>query len=52
MVGGQRLVVPPPEEVPAGQLLCYEEYVALMEACWAQDAAERPTFEAIVRDLQ
>jgi len=30
----------------------YDEYVALMESCWAQDAAERPRFETIIASLR
>ena len=52
VAGGKRLPIPPPDNLRAGPLQVYDQYVALIESCWQQDPAQRPSFEAIVRDLQ
>ena len=52
VLSGQRLQPPAPDELPAGELVVYDAYVALMESCWREDPAARPTFEAIVQELQ
>ena len=44
----------PPEvdELPGGAFAGLAEYIDLMKACWAQDAAERPDFETIIGRLR
>jgi hypothetical protein len=49
---GSGLVVPPPDQLPAGPLAQYSEYVALMADCWARDPAQRPAFEDVVNRLR
>ena len=52
VIEGQRLPFPPPEQLPGGTFEGLEGYCALIERCWAQDPAQRPTFAAIVNDLR
>ncbi|PRW59651.1 nitrilase 2 isoform A [Chlorella sorokiniana] len=49
---GSGLCVPPANALPAGSLSQYAEYVALMEACWAREPAQRPTMEAVATRLR
>ena len=47
---GGRLAIPQPEELPgpgSGSFEGMPAYVALMQRCWAQDPAGRPSFEDI-----
>ncbi|PSC73896.1 Serine threonine-kinase CTR1 isoform A [Micractinium conductrix] len=39
-------------QYPGGTFIGYNEYVALMQRCWADDPAARPTFEQIIADLR
>lgn len=51
---GDRLAMPALEALP-GKLperAVYDAYVALVRRCWAQDAAERPTFGDIISELR
>ena len=52
VVAGNRLAVPPPDQLRSGTLLVYDDYVALMADCWQGDPAARPTFDNIVHRLQ
>ena len=53
IMAGQRLAVPPEADLPgAGQLPSLERYMALMERCWAQEPALRPSFSVILRELR
>lgn len=46
--GAQRPEVPPFEDLPGtGSFAGYSEYILLMEQCWHQDAAARPTFAQV-----
>lgn len=50
---GERLNVPPREEVPAApEPAVYAAYVALMEQCWAQQPEDRPSFADICSELR
>ena len=40
------------EALPGGGFAGLGEYVDLMRACWAQDAAARPDFETIIGRLR
>ena len=51
---GDRLAMPALEALP-GKLpdrAVYDSYVALVRRCWAQDAADRPTFGDIIAELR
>ena len=48
----QRPEVPPPGVVQGGPPLQYQEYVALMQECWAQEPAARPSFDAVIRRVR
>jgi serine/threonine protein kinase len=54
LAAGERLVVPPPADLPGPdrELAGLPRYLALMEACWAQDPAARPTFNQILLKLR
>ena len=46
--GAQRPEVPPTEALPGpGTFAGYPEYIMLMEHCWHQDPAARPTFTQV-----
>lgn len=46
--GAQRPDVPPRESLPGpGDFDGYPEYIMLMEQCWHQDPAARPTFTQV-----
>ena len=49
---GSGLHVPGPDQLPAGPMGQYDEYVALMQACWARDPAQRPGFEEVSARLR
>ena len=49
--GSAGLHIPLPEELPAGPLSCYPQYVELMNACWSIESELRPTFRSIVQQL-
>lgn len=50
---GEKGVRPELAHAPrGGEFWGYEDYVALMEACWAQDPEERPAFEHIIASLR
>lgn len=34
-------------QYPGGTFVAYDEYLALMQRCWADDPEERPTFEQV-----
>ncbi|KAL4423315.1 hypothetical protein ABPG77_006110 [Micractinium sp. CCAP 211/92] len=55
LVSGSRLEIPPLEQLPGSdtpQFAGLDAYVALMRRCWAQDPAERPTFEQVIPELR
>lgn len=55
VLNGGRLEVPAREELPGPDTPAFgalDEYVRLMERCWAQAPQERPTFEDIVPQLR
>ncbi|KAL4422385.1 hypothetical protein ABPG75_008582 [Micractinium tetrahymenae] len=39
-------------QYPGGTFVAYEEYVALMQRCWADNPEARPTFEQVIVDLR
>lgn len=48
----QRMRPPVPDQyaaaqLPGGTFSGYDEYVDLMQRCWADDPRERPTFERV-----
>ena len=46
--GAQRPELPAPEDLPgSGTFAGYSEYIMLMEQCWDQDPAARPTFAQV-----
>lgn len=46
--GAQRPELPAPEDLPGtGTFAGYSEYMMLMEQCWDQDPAARPTFAQV-----
>ena len=46
--GAQRPELPAPEDLPgSGSFEGYSEYILLMEQCWDQDPAARPTFAQV-----
>ncbi|GMH42677.1 hypothetical protein BSKO_10596 [Bryopsis sp. KO-2023] len=49
---GLRPDTPDPENLPAGPCPVYDEYIALMKICWAQEPAERPHFDTITKCLE
>ncbi|KAL4433872.1 hypothetical protein ABPG75_000313 [Micractinium tetrahymenae] len=52
---GERLSAPPPEQLPGSHRLppeLYQQYLQLMQDCWAADLAARPTFAAIATRLR
>lgn len=52
---GGRPEVPPREELPGADPpdpASLDAYCALMSACWAQDPAQRPTFDEVVQRLE
>ena len=52
VVGGATLAVPAPDDLPAGPLQCFEEYVTLMRRCWAVDPADRPRMDEVAHRLR
>lgn len=44
--------VPPLHKLPGGELCLHDEYIELMEDCWAQDPLARPSFEAVIGRLR
>ena len=46
--GAQRPELPAPNDLPgSGTFAGYSEYIMLMEQCWHQDPAARPTFAQV-----
>lgn len=46
--GAQRPELPAPKDLPGtGTFAGYSEYIMLMEQCWDQDPAARPTFAQV-----
>ena len=55
VLAGGRPEVPPREALPGPDTAAFaglDEYVALMQQCWAQDPGDRPTFQQIVPALR
>ncbi|KAA6426630.1 MAG: kinase [Trebouxia sp. A1-2] len=51
--GAQRPELPAPEDLPGtGAFAGYSEYIMLMEQCWDQDPAARPTFAQVITVLR
>ncbi|KAK2077818.1 hypothetical protein QBZ16_004666 [Prototheca wickerhamii] len=50
--GPPGLTVPAPDQLAAGPLADYDEYVALMRACWALDTRQRPTMATVASRLK
>ena len=44
--------MPPLDKLPGGELCLHDEYIELMEDCWAQDPLARPSFEAVIARLR
>ncbi len=54
-LSARRPDIPPREELPGADTAAFaglDAYVGLMQACWAQDAQARPTFEQVVGELK
>lgn len=51
---GERLAIPDMSYLPGGpgHASSIQGYVELMEKCWAQDPAERPSFGAVASTLR
>lgn len=50
-----RLKIPAKEELPGPDTQRFaglDDYVGLLQRCWAQDPAERPTFEDCIHELR
>lgn len=56
VLAGERLEVPPAEQLPGmpegGPPEGLDEYVSLLQRCWAQDPEQRPTFADIIPQLR
>jgi hypothetical protein len=53
VAAGGRPAVPPPGAAPGGEALaCHAAYAGLVQRCWAQAPAARPTAGGIVRELR
>jgi serine/threonine protein kinase len=52
VTGGQRPAAPAADALPAGPLLCYDEYVGLMQDCWRRDPQARPSVDEVARRLR
>ncbi|GAB4816196.1 hypothetical protein N2152v2_003242 [Parachlorella kessleri] len=48
---GAGLVIPPPDNLPAGRFSGYDEYVDIMMSCWARNPSDRPAMGAIAARL-
>ena len=44
--------VPSKEKLPGKQLCLHDQYIQLMEDCWAQDPTTRPSFETVIGRLR
>lgn len=52
---GGRLPIPPRVELPGADTPTFaglDRYISLMQRCWAQDPAERPTFNQVALELE
>ncbi|KAL4421755.1 hypothetical protein ABPG77_009738 [Micractinium sp. CCAP 211/92] len=52
---GERLPIPPPDQLPGPDKLPpgeFEALVSLIQRCWAQQPEERPTFADVIVDLR
>lgn len=52
VVGGERLPLPAQDDLPAGPLQCYDEYVALIQRCWATDPDDRASMAEVAQTLR
>lgn len=52
MSSGARPPVPDADSVPGGGFNGFDDYVALMRRCYAQNPGERPGFEEVVHELR
>lgn len=48
----QRPEIPSEKEAPGGYPLAWQEYLAVMQSCWAQEAKSRPSFEAVINTMR
>ncbi len=48
----QRPELPPVSELPGGAFSDWDAYLALMNACWAHEPEDRPTFEQVRRGVR
>ena len=53
VLSGARPLIPAPEALPAigSERAGLEEYLALMQLCWAQRPGQRPNFKDVAADL-
>jgi hypothetical protein len=51
---GTRPELPPLQDLPGADrsFTRLPDYVALMQRCWAQNPADRPTFQVVVKELR
>lgn len=57
VMDGGRPPIPPPDQLPGGGGGAFaaeglSRYVSLLQACWAQDPAARPSFADILAELR
>lgn len=52
VIQGKQLAIPEQDQLRAGPLACYDEYVTLITQCWTSDPAQRPTMDSIVQQLR
>lgn len=52
VTSGARLPVPDKDDLPAGPLKCFDEYVSLMMQCCMQLPEDRPLIDEVVQRLR
>jgi hypothetical protein len=52
---GERLDIPPHAALPGPDTHLFaglDDYISLLQRCWAQDPAERPRFQEVIQELR
>ena len=52
VINGKQLIIPDRDNLLAGNLPCYDEYVELIKKCWSLDPLERPNMDHIAHELR
>lgn len=55
LMNGGRLEIPPRERLPGEDTPSFaglDDYISLLQRCWVQEPADRPTFHQIVPELR